>query len=75
MNTTPQHIMATEEEMLAAGPRNNAEEEEEVDICITFPSPTTAIAKEMHKVVMTEQRTNTTQLLCFSTMQIRTCRN
>ena len=59
--------MATEEEMLAAGVRNDKEEKEEVDICITFPPPTTAIAKEMHKVVMTEQRINTTQLFVFLT--------
>ena len=57
--------MPTEEEMLAAGPANDADEEEEVDIGITFPPPTTAIAKEMHKVIMTEQRINTTQLFVF----------
>jgi len=60
--------MATEEERLvAAGLRNDDKEEEEVDISITFPPPTTTIAKEMHKVIMTEQRINTTQLFAFLT--------
>ena len=59
--------MATEEDRLAAGLRNDHEEEEKVHISITFPPPTTAIAKEMHKVVMTEQRINTTQLFAFLT--------
>ena len=61
------NTMATEEEILAAELRNDSEEEEEVDISIIFPPPTTAIAKEMHKVIMTKQHINTTQLFAFLT--------
>jgi len=60
----------TEEDGPAAGLDNrnsDAEDEDEVDLSITFPAPSTAIAKEMNKINSTEQRTNTTQLFAFLT--------
>jgi hypothetical protein len=41
------------------------DEQEEVDFGTFLPAPTSAIAKEIHKVIMTEQRINTTQLFTF----------
>jgi len=52
--------------MAAAAANNGANEtsENEVEPAAetTFPPPSTAIAKEMHKITLVEQRHNTTQL-------------